>query len=267
MCNLLIPLCPFVLHSVTTSAQCGQQYVGSSDAKILFSYLSKRPYDSHSSRSRQHPSQMQTTSLAQNATKLYKRTNWHTCSCFFHRVAVLHPMPGPSRPTFGMAYKPCKRCSSAAKTLKPMRMGGIGDKGDPYWDRCIFAGARGVFENGFGDEDDRTGGNMKFSSPNVDAARGVRPTEDAVRPDDSDHRTDHHAPRSRGYDYQDAQDSRSQSFHHKQEDPSEQRAQRHKDDDRNHYVTRTSNSAKISYSEDLDRYLSDTYASKLRLKA
>lgn len=146
-------------------------------------------------------------------------------------------------------------------------MGGIGDKSDPYWDRCVFAGARGVFENGIGDEDDRAGRNFKFSSLDVDTARGFRPTEDAVRPNDSGQRADYHGSRSRGYNYQDVQDSRGRSSNHKQEDLTEHRAQRHENDYRNQYVMRTSESVKISYSEDLDRYLADTYASKLRLEA
>ncbi|KIX00818.1 uncharacterized protein Z518_09883 [Rhinocladiella mackenziei CBS 650.93] len=159
MCNLLIPLCPFVLYSITTStAQELQPSSSFADAKILFSYLSKRPYHRSSSN---HQSRHQTyplpKPLALKTTKLYKRTNWHTCPCFFRRVSVLHPLPGPSRPTFGSAYQYCSRCSSAAKLLRPMRLGGIGDssvRNDPYWNRCIFAGARVVFED---DEDDYLG--------------------------------------------------------------------------------------------------------------
>ena len=133
MCNLLLPLCPFVLHSVDTSTRNGPKYGRNpSDVQILYSYLSKRPYFSRTSRSREHPSQIQTVPLARETTKLYKRTNWHTCLCEFDHVGVLHPMPGPTRLTFGMSYKPCKRCSQAAKILKPVRKGGIAEKGDPY---------------------------------------------------------------------------------------------------------------------------------------
>lgn len=266
MCNLLIPLCPFVLHSVTTSAQCGQQYRCPSDAKILFSYLSKNPDDSLQHGSRQGSSQIRTTPVAQKSTKLYKRTNWHTCSCFFHRVAVLHPMPGPSRPIFGMAYKPCKRCSDAAKTLRPMRMGGIGDKGDPFWNRCIFAGARGVFDNGYGDDDDGAGGSIRSSPLDVDTPRAAR-SSDTVRHDDSSHQMHGHAFPPWGHRIQSPSDSRRTALQHHKEDCADQRTQSGKDVPKTQYVMHTLDSANVSYSEGLDRYLADAYASKLRLRA
>ncbi|KAK6379013.1 hypothetical protein LTS17_006716 [Exophiala oligosperma] len=94
------------------------------------------------------PDQPQSKPLALKTAKLYKRTSWHTCPCFFQTVSVLHPLPGPSKPVFGFAYKYCARCSAAARVLRPMRLGGIGDrnyKGDQYFNRCIFAGVQGVF--------------------------------------------------------------------------------------------------------------------------
>lgn len=268
MCNLLLPLCPFVLHSVDTSTQSGQQYGRSpSDAQILYSYLSNRPYDNRTSRSREYHWRTQTIPLAQKTTKLYRRTNWHTCACFFRRVGVLHPMPGPSRPTFGMAYKPCKRCSRAAKTLKPVRRGGISDNGDPYWDRCNFACARGVLEHVVGD-DDRIGRYLRFSSQDEDVARGVARPVDSVEPDDSGgHQTHHQCALPRGHMYPNGQDPERDSFHQNQKDHPEQRAKRGKDEYKPHYVPRTSESANISYGEGLDRYLADTYASKLSMKA
>ena len=149
MCNLLIPLCPFVLHSVAAS-DSSAAYISppdsSTDAKILFSYLSKRPYqpsDSPPSQSRNYPTPLSLPSL-----KLYKRINWHTCPCIFNQITVLHPRPGPSRPTFGCAGKSCRRCSLAARVLRPMRRGGPTDRSTrhPYWNRCMFLGADGVFE-------------------------------------------------------------------------------------------------------------------------
>jgi hypothetical protein len=149
MCNLLIPLCPFVLHSLTTSGSSNAQNATQTparDAQILFSYLSKRPYEGPTTQTSNVDTQPRP--LALKTTKLYKRTNWHTCPCFFDRVSILHPLPGPSKPTFGSAYEYCGRCSKAAKLLRPMRLGGINDastRNDPYWNRCIFTGLRGVF--------------------------------------------------------------------------------------------------------------------------
>ncbi|KAL6245883.1 hypothetical protein RBB50_007036 [Rhinocladiella similis] len=142
MCNLFVPLCPFVLHSITTG-QAQTQPNDGPDAKILFSYLSRNPYKNSSD-----PDQPQSKPLALKTAKLYKRTSWHTCPCFFQTVSVLHPLPGPSKPVFGFAYKHCARCSAAARVLRPMRLGGMGDrnyKGDQYFNRCIFAGVQGVF--------------------------------------------------------------------------------------------------------------------------
>ncbi|KIW11377.1 hypothetical protein PV08_10677 [Exophiala spinifera] len=142
MCNLFLPLCPFVLHSIATGQ--GQRPANDGpDAKILFSYLSRNPYKNSSD-----PDQAQLKPLALKTAKLYKRTSWHTCPCFFQTVSVLHPLPGPSKPVFGFAYKYCARCSAAARVLRPMRLGGIGDrsyKGDQYFNRCIFAGVQCIF--------------------------------------------------------------------------------------------------------------------------
>lgn len=268
MCNLLIPLCPFVLHSVTTSTAHVSQFRGPSDAQVLFSYLSKNSYAHLQHRSRQEPSHAQHTQivpLAQRSTKLYKRTIWHTCSCFFRRVVVLHPMPGPSRPTFGMAYKPCKRCSDAAKTIRPMRMGGIGDKADPYWNRCIFAGARGVLENGFENEDENAGGRMRFSSEDVHGMKAVRPTDvDRRNLGDYVHCQAFllGVPKS-----QDVCASRGSSLPYQEEKYGEKKAQSQKDGYKSIHVMRNSDPATLSYGEDLDRYLAETYDSKLCLKA
>lgn len=156
MCNLLIPLCPFVLHSITAADSAATQNApstsSSTDAKILFSYLSKRPYRSPGA----PPNTQQPKPLALPSLKLYKRTTWHTCPCFFNYIAVLHPRPGPSRPTFGSAGKYCARCSSAARLLRPIRRGGPMDRNtrnDQYWNRCSFLGASTVFEADDGTEE------------------------------------------------------------------------------------------------------------------
>jgi hypothetical protein len=148
MCNLLVPLCPFVLHSLTTQSH---QETGSNpavDAKILFSYLSKNGYKNSSNQPQPKP-------LALKTARLYKRTSWHTCPCFFRVVAVLHPLTGPSKARFGFPYQSCARCSGAARVLRPMRLGGIGDgnsKGDQYFNRCIFAAGQEVLEDSSGSD-------------------------------------------------------------------------------------------------------------------
>ena len=142
MCNLLVPLCPFVLHSLTTQSHQETPSNPAVDAKILFSYLSKNAYKNSSDQPQPKP-------LALKTAKLYKRTSWHTCPCFFRLVAVLHPLTGPSKARFGFPYQSCSRCSGAARVLRPMRLGGIGDgnsKGDQYFNRCIFAAGQEVLE-------------------------------------------------------------------------------------------------------------------------
>lgn len=152
MCNLLIPLCPFVLHSTTTTTTNHETGCCSSsnDAKILYAYMSKRPYK-HSSSSPSSSSNPIPQPPSVKAAKLYKRAEWHTCSCVFSRVSVLHPLPGPSRPVFGSGYRICTRCSVAAKPLRPQRRGGPTDfwtRTDPFYNRTVFPGASGVFERG-----------------------------------------------------------------------------------------------------------------------
>lgn len=183
MCNLLLPLCPFVLHSLSTSEHSEPEQVPSSvsrDAQILFSYLSKRPYPG----SPDQPSQAspQRKPLALQATQLYKRTDWHTCPCFFQRVSVLHPLPGPSKPIFGPASQYCARCSAAARPLRPMRLGGVDTpttRNDPYWNRCIFAG---VSEDPDCDNDDGNGN----ESANRASPVHVQPIDTQVQPSPSD---------------------------------------------------------------------------------
>jgi hypothetical protein len=143
MCNLLVPLCPFVLHSLTPQSHQETPSNPAVDAKILFSYLSKNGYNNSSNQPQPKP-------LALKTAKLYKRTSWHTCPCFFRVVAVLHPLTGPSKARFGFPYQSCARCSGAARVLRPMRLGGIGDgnsKGDQYFNRCIFAAGQEVLED------------------------------------------------------------------------------------------------------------------------
>ncbi|KAK5057509.1 hypothetical protein LTR84_011509 [Exophiala bonariae] len=154
-------------------------------------------------------------------------------------------MPGPSRPIFGMAYRHCKRCSSAAKTVRPMRMGGIGDKGDPYLNRCIFAGARWRFENGFEDEYEKIGENMRFSPEDAHAAKVIRPVDFVGRYD--------------GYQ------KHGQNLPVGYPEYGEQQARPHKEGWKTVHDMRTLDSANITYSEDLDRYLAETYSSKIRL--
>jgi len=199
MCNLLVPLCPFVLHSITASDSAATHedpLDSSADAKILFSYLSKRPYQSPGSNPapsyNQGPKPLSLPSL-----KLYKRINWHTCPCFFTSITVLHPRPGPSRPTFGCAGKYCARCSSAAKPLRPMRRGGPMDRNtrsDPYWNRCVFLGASGVFESNGSEEICETNGNYATNS----ARQPTRHVHGDHR--DEPMRNSRREPRDRGYE-------------------------------------------------------------------
>jgi hypothetical protein len=152
MCNLLIPLCPFVLHSVATSSSAAayNSTPGSMvDAKILYAYLSKRSYEPSGTAvpSTSH----KPTPLVLPSLKLYKRITWHTCSCFFTSVTVLHPRPGPGRPSFGTSGWYCSRCSKAAKVLRPMRSGGPTDRDsreDPWFNVCYFLGLSSMTATG-----------------------------------------------------------------------------------------------------------------------
>lgn len=180
MCNLLIPVCPYILHSLSknsrnsTNDQQDTERNTAVDAKILYNYLSKKPYEyskvSPTSNENENNSKQTTKQYTHESnlnmltsiskanvkpnTRLYRLTTWHTCPCFFWMVTVLHPYPGPSRAAFGSALQRCNRCSASAKVLRPMRMGGMHDvsaKGDQYWERCVFLNASDVFEGGSSD--------------------------------------------------------------------------------------------------------------------
>ena len=66
---------------------------------------------------------------------------------------------------------------------------------------------------------------------------------------------------------QDVRASRGSSILYQEEKYGEQQAQSQKDGYKSIRVMRNSDSASLSYGEDLDRYLAETYDSKLRLKA
>ncbi|OCT47744.1 hypothetical protein CLCR_03689 [Cladophialophora carrionii] len=214
----------------------------STDAKILFTYLSKRPYQSPGARPNTTDSQPKPLSLP--SLKLYKRTNWHTCPCFFSRIAVLHPRPGPSRPTFGCAGKYCARCSSAAILLRPMRRGGPMDqntRNDPYWNRCVFLGASGVFESSTTEEIGEGNGTHLTPQPQQ-ASRPVRRDFEAGSYRKSGNR------REDG----DCEPRRRQPFYEELDPRSCRDTER-----RNRRSSRTSR-----YQADLDSYLEETYGKK-----
>ena len=149
MCNLLIPLCPFVLHSITSNSAASQNAPSdpSTDAKILFSYLSK----SHTSLLACHQiaTAPQPKPLSLPSLKLYKRTKLAYLSMFLQPHCCSSSASRTQQTYVWLFSQYCARCSSAARLLRPVRRGGPMDRNtrnDSYWNRCIFLGASGVFE-------------------------------------------------------------------------------------------------------------------------
>ncbi|KIV81924.1 hypothetical protein PV11_04071 [Exophiala sideris] len=152
MCRLFIPICPLVLHCSAYPNDPNQHDIQpkpSADAKLLLVYLTKRP--DKGLLSSEVLKQSKLKSKAWEKAKLYDRTTWHTCPCFFKSVSILHPPQGHSKPVMRPSLPTCAECSEAAKLLRPWRMGGLAVPRfvtSPLYDRCTFSPVSGVLEEG-----------------------------------------------------------------------------------------------------------------------
>ncbi|KAI1619901.1 hypothetical protein EDD37DRAFT_613605 [Exophiala viscosa] len=152
MCQLFIPICPLVLHSSTYPHDPNVhdvQLKPAADAKLLLVYLTKQP--DMGLLSSEVLNQARMKPKAWEKAKLYNRTTWHTCSCFFKSVSILHPAQGHSKPAMRPSLPTCEGCSKAAELLRPCRLGGLAVPRfvtSPFYERCTFSPVKGVLERG-----------------------------------------------------------------------------------------------------------------------